>query len=295
MTQPRQYRPIAIPSFLASLCLLSAPGLIAQQPVTVQGAPPAQLPPQQLVQRVVTTELTAAGQDHSRWLYLDVDQTPKLHQTRWVAQTPTADMMRTLEENNQKLTEAQQRQKMETFLHDKNAQAKERKKTEEDIKQVAELLKLLPIAFEWTVAGTQGELTTLHFRPDPKFHPPNAQARILSAVEGDMVICARMRILNLKGQLIHDVKFGGGLLGEIKSGGTFALELKEIAPSEWQFVETHIHFNGHLLLFKSVSEQEDDIKTGYRRLPDTLTLEQAQSELLKCDQDKTDEMKSSGN
>ena len=52
-------------------------------------------------------------------------------------------------------------------------------------------------------------------------------------------------------------------------------------------METHIHFNGHLLLFKSVSEQEDDIKMSYRRLPDSLTLEQAQAELLKCTETKT--------
>jgi hypothetical protein len=292
MPQARHFRPIAIKSYFASICLLVSlhANLAAQQPAqqpTAQPNPALILQPaptpQQLVQQVVTNELNVAEQDHSRWLYLDVDLTPKIHQTRWIAQTPAADMTRTLEENNQKLTEAQQRARMEAFLHDKSAQAKDCKKQQEDIKQTVELLKLLPVAFEWTVTGTQGDQTTLHFRPDPKFHPPNAQARILAAVEGDLaILTSQHRILNLKGQLIHDVKFGGGLLGEIKSGGTFALELKEVAPNEWQIVETHIHFNGHLLLFKSVSEQEDDIKMSYRRLPDSLTLEQAQAELLKC-------------
>jgi hypothetical protein len=279
----RRYRPIAIAPYLACLCLLpwaAQTSLIAQQP----GQPSAQGVSQQLVQQVVATELKIAEQDHSRWLYLDVDLTPKIHQTRWIAQTPSADLARTLEENNQKLTPSQQHQRMEAFLRDKGAQAKDCKKQQEDIKQVVELLKLLPVAFDWTVTGTQGDLTTLHFRPDPKFHPPNAQARILSAVEGDMAVStSQLRILHLKGQLIHDVKFGGGLLGEIKYGGTFALELKEVAPTEWQIAETHIHFNGHLLLFKSVSEQEDDIKTNYKRLPDSLTLEQAQIELLKLE------------
>ena len=184
-----RFNAIVIASYLALLSLL------ASFPIHLA----AQQTPQQLVQQVVTNELIVTQQDHSRWLYLDVDLTPKIHQTRWIAQTATADLARTLEENNRKLTEAEQHEKMETFLHDKGAQAKVCKKQQEDIKQVVELLKLLPVAFEWTVTGTQGDQTTLHFRPDPEFHPPNAQARILGAVEGDLAIStAQLRILHLR-------------------------------------------------------------------------------------------------
>jgi hypothetical protein len=235
-----------------------------------------------LVQQVVTSELGAGAADHSRWLYLEVDQTPKLHRTRFVAETPVTDVPRIIEENNHRLTETQQRQRTEAFLRDKAAQAKERKKQEEDIKQTVDLLKLLPVAFIWTTTGSQGDETTLHFQPDPHFHPPTVEARILAAVSGDLVVNAsKLRIVNLKGQLVHEVKFGGGILGAIKSGGTFDIERREVSEGVWQILETHVHFEGHMLLFKSVSEQEDNVKSGYKRLPDALSLEEANNELFK--------------
>ncbi len=236
----------------------------------------------QLVQQVVNAELTAGAADHTRWLYLEIDQTPKLQVKRWVAQTPNTDVARVIEENHQKLTEAQQRQRTEAYLRDKSAQAKERRKQEADIKQTVDLLKLLPVAFIWTTTGTQGDETTLQFQPDPHFHPPTVEARILAAVSGYLVVNApKLRILNLKGQLVHDVKFGGGLLGAIKSGGTFAIERREVSQGVWQITETHVHFEGHMLLFKSVSEQDDNVKSGYKRLPDSISVEQAGSELWK--------------
>jgi hypothetical protein len=248
--------------------------LVAFGQAQVSPTPPAA--PQQLVQSVVTQELAAGAADHTHWLYQDADQTPKLRQVRWIAEADTADIARTLEENGKALPLAEQHKRVETYVRDKGSQAKERKKQQEDIKQTVDLLKLLPVAFEWTITGKSGDETTLQFKPDAKFHPPTAQARILAAVEGDLVINeAQLRILHLKGQLIHDVKFAGGLLGEIKAGGNFAIEHKEIAPGQWQIAETHVHLNGHLLLFKSVSEQEDDIKTNYKRLPDSLSLDQA--------------------
>jgi hypothetical protein len=100
-------------------------------------------------------------------------------------------------------------------------------------------------------------------------------------VEGDLVLNgAQHRIVSLKGQLIHDVKFGGGLLGDLKAGGNFDIERREIREGEWQITETHVHFAGRMLLFKSVSEQEDDEKSNFKELPSALSLEQAEGELL---------------
>jgi hypothetical protein len=236
----------------------------------------------QTVQLVVNTDLSAGAADNSHWLYREFDQNPKRKVVQWVAQASTTDLPRLVEEDSQRLSEAQQRQRLEAFLRDRSAQARERKKQQEDIKQTVDLLKLLPVAFLWTTTGNQHGETTLHFKPDPGFHPPNVEARILGAVEGDMVIdSAQHRIVRLKGQLVHDVKFGGGILGQIKSGGTFAIERKEIIPGVWQITETHVHFAGHMLLFKSVSEQEDDERSNFRRLPDGVSLDEARNELFR--------------
>jgi hypothetical protein len=38
---------------------------------------------------------------------------------------------------------------------------------------------------------------------------------------------------------------------------------------------------GHALLFKSIAEQEDEVKTKFQQLPDNVSLQQAEKELLK--------------
>ena len=233
------------------------------------------------VQQLVTAELTAGKTDQSLWLYYEVDRKPNSSVMQWVAETPKSDLRRVVEENGHKLSQAQQQERMDRFLKDPGAQSRDRKKQQEDVKQTVDLLNLLPQAFLWTTTGVQGHETTLHFKPDPKFRAPNREARILSGVEGDLVLnTTQNRIISLKGLLIHDVKFGGGLLGDLKAGGNFDIERREVSDGEWQITETHVHFAGRMLLFKSVSEQEDDEKSAFRRLASSLSLEQAEGELL---------------
>jgi hypothetical protein len=234
----------------------------------------------QLVQQVVTNELTSVQADQSRWLFCEIDQTPNGRVVRWVAQTEKSDVPRIVEERGYRLSETEQLQNMEAYLRDSAAQARERKKWQEDDRQARDLLKQLPEAFVWTLTGTQGNQAMLHFKPDPKFHAPTREAKVLTGVEGDLVVdSSQQRIVSLKGRLIHEVKFGGGLLGELKAGGTFDIERREVSPGEWQITETHVHLAGRMLLFKSVSEQEDDEKSNFKLLPSDLTLEQAKDEL----------------
>ncbi|MGA7242561.1 MAG: hypothetical protein WBX19_05235, partial [Terracidiphilus sp.] len=150
-----------------------------------------------------------------------------------------------------------------------------------DDEQAAELLKILPDAFVWTMAGEKGSSLLLHFKPDPQFHPPDLEARVFAGMEGDMAIDREQhRIVSLKGQLIRDVKIGYGLLGALKAGGTFDVERRELSPHVWEITETHVHIQGHVLIFKTISEEEDDVKTHFQQIEGTTSLQQAQDELL---------------
>jgi hypothetical protein len=101
-------------------------------------------------------------------------------------------------------------------------------------------------------------------------------------MEGDMVVeTSQLRIASLKGRLIHDVKFGLGILGDLKEGGTFDVERREIGHSEWQITESHIHVQGHELLFKKISEQEDDVKSKFTPLPENIPFDAAEQKLMK--------------
>lgn len=91
---------------------------------------------------------------------------------------------------------------------------------------------------------------------------------------------AHHRIQELKGRLMNDVNFGWGLLGKLEKGGSFSVERKEIGPGIWDITSTHVHIQGHALIFKSISEQEDDEKSSFSRQPDNISLEQAASAVM---------------
>lgn len=235
----------------------------------------------QIVQRAVQTELTADQNDHSHWLYCETDRKQKRTVKQWVAETQTADLQRVTEKNGHVLSPAEQRKLMDSFVYDSGAQAKQRKAAQQDDRQATELLRLLPDAFLWSNAGKQGGNIVLHFKPNPQFHAPDIEARVFAAMEGNLAVDpTQYRIASLKGQLIHDVKIGGGLFGDLKTGGSFDVERREIGKGKWQITETHVHIYGHALLFKSISEQEDDIKTEFKELPQAITLQQAEGKLL---------------
>jgi hypothetical protein len=64
------------------------------------------------------------------------------------------------------------------------------------------------------------------------------------------------------------------------AGGTFNVERRELAPGIWQITESHVHIGGHALLFKSIGEQDDEVKSGFKRTPPEMTLQSA-AEFLK--------------
>jgi hypothetical protein len=237
--------------------------------------------PKQIVQQAVKTELAADRDDHSHWLYLDVDRKPKNSVTQWVAQTTNGELRRVVEQNSQKLSVSEQQTKMDGFVRNSGEQARQRKAGQHDDEQAEELLKLLPNAFVWSSSENSAGNTVLHFKPDPNFRPPDREARVFAAMEGDMTVDnGQHRIVSLKGRLIRDVKFGGGFFAELKAGGTFDVERREVGKTVWQITETHVHIDGHALLFKSIAEQEDEVKTKFKQLPDDLSLQQAEKELL---------------
>jgi len=244
--------------------------------------------PKQLVQQAVQEELSANANDHTRWLYFEVDRKPENSLKQWVAQTAGGDLERVLEQNGRQLSPQEQRSKMDRFVHDSEAQAKRRKGNQHDDRQTTEMLNMLPQGFVWTKEGDRDGATVLHFKPDPQFRPPSYETRVFAGMEGDMIVDdVRHRIVSLKGRLIHDVKFGDGLLGELKAGGSFDVERRKTGKDVWQISETHVHIEGHALIFKNISEQEDDVKYEFEELPGSETFEQAEQKLLAVQGDGT--------
>jgi hypothetical protein len=237
--------------------------------------------PQQIIQQVVDTERAENRNDHSNWIYLDHSVKPKEQLLRWVGTTPHGNVDRILVKDGHELAEPEQQTFIQKFVHDPHAQKKQMTENAHDYQQIDDILRLLPEGFIWTVLRTTPEETTLHFVPNPAFHPPTHEARVFAAATGDLVADNRQhRIRSVHGTLLHDVTFGGGLLGRLKQGGSFTIEQQQVAPSLWQLTLIHIHLDGSALLFKSISFQEDDDRSRFTQELANPTLDQAASAVM---------------
>ncbi len=237
--------------------------------------------PQQIIQEAVDAERIADQNDHSNWIFLEESDKPKEHIVQWVATTQKGSVERVLEKDERELTEAQQQELVQKYLHDPRVQKKQIEEANHDDKQIDDLLKLLPAAFIWTQTGATATTTSLHFEPSPSFHPPTREARVFSSMTGDLVVDNQQhRICKIKGHLIHDVTFGGGLLGRLKERSSFALEQQQVGPSLWELTAIHVHLEGNALLFKSVSLQQDDKRSRFQPETANINLEQAAASVM---------------
>jgi hypothetical protein len=232
--------------------------------------------PQSFIQRAVNSERAANQTDHSNWLYHDEVKKPKGGVVPWVAATQHGDVHRICQRDGQRVPDAKQRDAVQGFMHDAHAQKKSVEEDAHDAQQIDDFLKLLPVAFIWTQTSADTVNTMLHFEPDPKFHPPTREAKVFSGMVGDVVVDnQQLRVRSMSGHLTHEVTFGGGLLGRLKEGSSFALEQSQTAPSLWQLTALHVHLVGNALLFKSVSLEEDDERTKFELESPNETVEQA--------------------
>lgn len=254
-------------------------GLVFLLPVCLLGQQRQDPRAEKMARVAVQTELAADRADHSRWQYRDLDRKPDGEALYQVVETDHGSVKKKLEVNGRPLSEAelkQEDQRIQAFINDPAQQAKQRKDGEQDDKRAENMLRMFPDAFLWSLKSDNGETMTLAFTPNPDFDAPSMEAKVFSAMAGEMVVNkAQNRIQSINGKLIRSVKFGWGILGHMDAGGTFNVERREIAPGIWLIVASHVHINGRALLFKSIGEQEDEVKSQFRRTPPATTLEQA--------------------
>ena len=234
------------------------------------------------VRAAVNTELNASKLDHSAWNYRDHDVQPGKDATYAVVETPKGDLSRLFLLNGHPLAgdaKATELRRIHDFVNSPQEQEKKKKDGAHDAAQARELLSMLPTAFLWTIAGQNAEETVLRYKPNPAFHPPDMQSRVMGTMAGEIVVAHDGdRIRTLRGTLTQEVRIGFGILGKIDEGGTFDVERREIAPGHWQITETHVHIGGHALLFKTIGQQEDQVNDEFK--PSAVPNLQAAEELL---------------
>lgn len=234
---------------------------------------------QEIVRVASQTELKASEVDHSNWKFKDTDKKVEGVTVARVVETAHGSLNKKIEVNGRALTPEELRNedaRIEAFVKDPAKQAKQRKDSAEDDKRAEIMTRMLPDAFLWSVKSETSDTVTLGFVPNPDFVPPTMECRVFAAMAGVLVVNkAQNRIQTIKGELTDDVKFGYGLLGKMRKGGTFDVERREIAPRVWQISESHVHIEGKVLMFKSIGENDDEVKSEFRQVPKEMTLEQA--------------------
>ena len=232
----------------------------------------------EIVRTAMQAELQADKNDHTRWRYRDAKK-DGTDTVSIVVETDHGSVKRVINRNGQPLNEAEARaedERVQRFIHDPAQLAKQRKDGAQDGKNAEELLRMLPDAFKWTVQSEDAKTVTLHFEPNPDFHPPDMQSRVLGDMLGELVVNKEQnRIETIRGKLVEDVTIGWGLLGRLHQGGTFRVERREVAPKLWQITETHVHIEGKALFFKNIGQQQDEVQTEFTQVPPGTTLEQA--------------------
>ncbi len=270
--------PAPHPALVVLFVLLPATGA---RPAAAQASEPAA---EAAVRAAVSSELKAAELDHSAWDYRDHDVQPGKDAVSHVIETPRGDLKRLLELNGRPLAgqaEQAEVQRIHDFVNSPDEQAKQKADGAHDGAQARELLSMLPEAFIWTVGGSNAAETVLKYKPNPAFHPPDMQSRVMGTMAGEIVVAHDGdRIRSLRGTLTADVRIGFGLLGKIDEGGTFDVERREIIPGRWEITATHVHIGGKALFFKSIGQQEDEVKDDFK--PSTApNLQVAEEQILR--------------
>jgi len=226
------------------------------------------------VRGAVASQLLADKTDRSCWIYRDHDVVPGRDGHDVVTSnvgTPEGELKRTIERDGKPVSKSDEQAETDRivhFVHDAAAQSRTHKENSHDDQQATALLKMLPDAFLWTIASETPELVTLNYTPNPKFEGPDYQAKVMSTMAGQLVVVRRgNHIKTFRGSLTEDFKIFGGVFGRLYKGGTFDVERREVAPGFWEIAETHVHIAGHVFVFHTIGEQQDEVKTDWKPSP----------------------------
>jgi hypothetical protein len=281
ITESRAPAKVAIPVLIAAAFLIF-PRVAAFPQRTAAGEG---LSPDQFLRKAIDSELKAQDNDHTHWMYQLKAGESGNEEVKWVIETRDGDLERLQSVNGKLITPEQEKQesrRIERLLHKNDEQKKRRRAQQEDDRTTEHLFRMLPDAVLASYGERKGDLVEILFRPNPNFRPLSHEDVVFHSMEGHIWINQKeKRLAEIDGHLIKTVKFFGGLLGYLDEGGQFHVQQSEVAPGHWEITLLHVDMRGKALFFKTVSVQQNEIRTNFRRITDNLTLAEAAEELQK--------------
>ncbi len=241
----------------------------------------AQQTPLQVVTAMVQNE-KQARQHGTFFRYTSVERSSRTDGHLWlenVVETPDGLLRRLIAEDGKPVSAdraAAEDRRIAALAADPSALRAADADRRADEARLVRLLGILPQAFLFTANGMRGDCVRIDFRPNPTFEPSSYDERVVHGLAGAILI--RMpaeRLCGIEGHLTDRVSFGFGLLGHIDQGSHFSVTRVPVTPIDWKSSHIDVHVDGKVLLFKSISRDEDATHTGAEALPPHLSLAEA--------------------
>ena len=138
------------------------------------------------------------------------------------------------------------------------------------------LLTALPSQFVLTRVGSVNGCTQFSFRPDPAYQPSGIEQKVLHVMEGTVSVKEpEDRLCDLQSKMTAPVTFAFGLLGKVNQGGSFQLQRRQVSPETWKSVHMVVHMDGKILMMKTLTREQDAIRSEIKPVPQDMTLQQA--------------------
>jgi len=268
-------------SLIAAVAAAAALPLAAQAPAT--GRPAGVEPAQRLVRDVIYNELHDRERD-SHWEYRSACVSTAKNLVREQVETAEGPVFRVVAENGSALDAAEQEkedQRLQAYVNDPAAIARAERAHEEDENHLAVAMQVVPEAllFNYEEAPA-GKTVQIAFRPNPAYVPTGYEAKIVQALSGTMTVDLQTkRLVEMHGVVAQRVDFGFGLLGRVDQGGWFRIHRQQVSAQHWKTDLVDVHLQAKVLLLKTVSKDQREVRSDFRPVPVGTTPEQARAML----------------
>ena len=234
---------------------------------------------QSLMRQVVDNELQARAKEPICWRYFAQVQTEDPSRTDIIIETRKGTLKRLLAQNGRPLDQKQRQQedeRIEKLIRNPRDLEDEAHKEKDDLQKTWNLFKFLPDALLFTRESSDGQIIRLSFRPNPNFNPPTLESRIFRVLQGSILVDGgQKRLIELRAVMSRDLEFVWGIFGRLRKGGSLDLRQEQIEPGLWVMTSLHVQVTGRAWFFKTIGRQIQELRWGFQRVPDTMTLEEA--------------------
>jgi hypothetical protein len=237
---------------------------------------PPNMSADELVRRVVANETQLVDSDHSHWIYRQHHVEDGKDTLKECVDTDQGALCRLIAEGGHPLSQSEQakeKERLAELVKNPERQRKLQEARKKDGDQALKMLKMLPNAFHYEYAGTEGDLVKLKFVPNPQFTPPDRESRVFHAMVGFMWVDRdAKRLVELSGKLTRDVDFGFGLLGHLYRGGTFQVKRADVGDGHWETTLLDVKIRGKALFFKTINADQRETTDNFAKAPGKLTM-----------------------